>query len=62
MRDYNRIEADVDLDSVRYNIEKIKSLNPEDRKVLLVIKADAYGHGAVEFAKEFDDIASLIPF
>ncbi|WP_173472265.1 alanine racemase [Eubacterium ruminantium] len=57
MRDYNRIEADVDLDSVRYNIEKIKSLNPEDRKVLLVIKADAYGHGAVEFAKEFDDIA-----
>ncbi|MCR5149496.1 MAG: alanine racemase [Eubacterium sp.] len=57
MRDYNRIEADVDLDNVRYNIETIKALNPSDRKVLLVIKADAYGHGAVTFAEEFDDLA-----
>lgn len=57
MREHNRIEADVDLDCVRYNIETIKALNPSDRKVLLVIKADAYGHGAVTFAEEFDDIA-----
>jgi hypothetical protein len=60
MREHNRIEADVDLDCVRYNIETIKALNPSDRKVLLVIKADAYGHGAVTFAEEFDDIADYI--
>ncbi|MBR1673538.1 MAG: alanine racemase [Eubacterium sp.] len=57
MRNYNRIEADIDLDAVRYNIETIQALNPADRKTLLVIKADAYGHGAVSFAKEFDDLA-----
>ena len=57
MRNYNRIEADIDLDAVRYNIETIQALNPSDRKTLLVIKADAYGHGAVSFAKEFDDLA-----
>ncbi len=57
MRNYNRIEADIDLDAVRYNIEQLKALNPSDRKTLLVIKADAYGHGAVTFAEEFDDLA-----
>ena len=57
MRNYNRIEADIDLDAVRYNIEQLKALNPSDRKTLLVIKADAYGHGAVTFAEEFNDLA-----
>ena len=54
---FRRVEADIDLDAVRYNIETVKALNPKDRKVCLVIKADAYGHGAVTFAKEFADIA-----
>ena len=40
MRNYNRIEADIDLDAVRYNIEQLKALNPSDRKTLLVIKAE----------------------
>ncbi len=54
---YRRIEADIDLDAIRYNIETVKSLNPVSRKTLLVIKADAYGHGAVTLAKEMDDLA-----
>lgn len=54
---FKRVEADIDLDAVRYNIETVKALNPSDRKVCLVIKADAYGHGAVSFAKEFKDVA-----
>ena len=54
---YRRIEADIDLDAIRYNIETVKSLNPPTRKTLLVIKADAYGHGAVVLAKEMDDLA-----
>ncbi len=54
---YRRIEADIDLDAIRYNIETVKALNPKDRKTLLVIKADAYGHGAVTLARELDDLA-----
>ncbi len=56
-KSYRRIEADIDLDAIRYNIETVKALNPADRKVCLVIKADAYGHGAVTLAHEFSDIA-----
>ena len=54
---FRRVEADIDLDAIRYNIETVKALNPSDRKVCLVIKADAYGHGSVMLAKEFRDIA-----
>ena len=54
-----RVEADIDLDAVEYNIKAVQSLNPPSRKTLLVIKADAYGHGAVTFAKEFNDICDF---
>lgn len=54
---YRRVEADIDLDAIRYNIETIKNLNSPDKKVCLVIKADAYGHGSVKLAKEFGDLA-----
>lgn len=57
IKTYRRVEADIDLDAVRYNIETVKALNPSDKKVALVIKADAYGHGSVPFAKELDDLA-----
>ncbi|MBO4864555.1 MAG: alanine racemase [Eubacterium sp.] len=54
---YRRAEASIDLDAIRYNIKTVQALNPADRKTLLVIKADAYGHGAVVLAKEMDDLA-----
>lgn len=54
---FRRVEADIDLDAIRYNIETVKALNPADKKVALVIKADAYGHGSVALAKEFEDLA-----
>jgi len=53
---YRRIEADISLDAIRNNIETLRKINP-DKKALLVIKADAYGHGAVTIAKEMDDLA-----
>ena len=54
---YHRIEARVDLDAIRANIETVKALNPPKEKVLLVIKADAYGHGAAVLAEELEDLA-----
>ena len=55
-----RVEADIDLDAVEYNIKAVQNLNPPSRKTLLVIKADAYGHGAVTFAREFDSISDFL--
>jgi alanine racemase len=54
---YNRIFARINVDNVRYNILKMKSLVKPDMKVLSVIKADAYGHGSVELAKRIGDLS-----
>ncbi|UUC42107.1 alanine racemase [Clostridioides difficile] len=43
--------AEINLDNLRFNLNNIKNLLEEDIKVCGVIKADAYGHGAVEVAK-----------
>lgn len=45
-----RAFAAVDLDSLTHNYRCIKSANPE-KKVLAVVKADAYGHSAVQVAR-----------
>ena len=42
--------AEIDLDALRYNIRNIKAKAGESRKLYGVIKADAYGHGAIECA------------
>jgi alanine racemase len=43
--------VEVDLDRFRRNLGAIRSAIGERRRILLVVKADAYGHGAVEIAQ-----------
>lgn len=45
MKSYTRIRARIDLDAIEYNIEKMKENLPEDTKLIVVAKADCYGHG-----------------
>lgn len=40
----------VHLDNIRHNIEGIRLAVGPDRKILIAVKANAYGHGAVEVA------------
>ena len=47
---FNRVQAVINLDNIRDNITAMKRLIDGDKKMLAVIKADAYGHGAVEVA------------
>ena len=48
---YQRTYAKIDLDAIEYNIDSVlKKINGK-AKLLAVIKADAYGHGAVEIGK-----------
>ena len=46
-----RTYAEIDLDALRYNFNNIKKSLRPDVKVMSVVKADAYGHGATECAK-----------
>lgn len=55
--EYHRIYAKIDLDAIEHNIDLVREKISPDTKLLLVIKADAYGHGATVLAKEFENKA-----
>lgn len=50
----SRTEVQIDLDAVEYNYNSVRKKVGDSVKVLGVIKADAYGHGAVEIGKLLD--------
>ncbi len=43
--------AEVDLDSIAHNMREIRRVTSPSAEVMAVVKADAYGHGAVEVAQ-----------
>jgi len=43
--------AEIDLGAIAHNINEIKKLIPKSTKFMAVVKADGYGHGAVEVSK-----------
>ena len=46
-----RTWAVIDLDTLRENYEKLRRHIGPDVKFLGVVKADAYGHGAIQVAR-----------
>ncbi len=55
--DYQRVYAKIDLDAIAHNIALVKKKIADGTKLMLIIKADAYGHGAAVIAKEFESRA-----
>lgn len=47
MNSYSRTYVTVDLDAIAYNFESMRKNIREGTQIIAVIKADAYGHGAV---------------
>lgn len=43
--------AEIDLDALAGNISEIRRITSPSAKVMAVVKADAYGHGAVEVSR-----------
>ena len=41
------VYAEIDLDAIAYNIKNIKKL-VKDKEIIAVVKADCYGHGALD--------------
>jgi alanine racemase len=48
---YYRVQARVDLNAIRHNLLEVRKKLKPDTKLMVIIKADAYGHGAVALAK-----------
>ncbi len=51
-----RCAASINLSAIKENYLYAKSLAPSS-KAIAIIKADAYGHGAIEVAKKLDEVA-----
>lgn len=50
MKKYDRIKAVVSLDAIAHNFEEMRKNIKDDTKIIAVIKADGYGHGAEAIA------------
>lgn len=48
---YRDTVAEVDLDAIRHNVRQFRRHLPESVRLMAVVKADAYGHGAVPAAR-----------
>lgn len=47
-----RTWAEIDLDAVAHNLREIRRFTNADAQIMGVVKADAYGHGALQVARE----------
>ncbi len=54
-----RTWVEIDLDALEYNVKCVRALLPENKKLIAVIKANAYGHGAVKVAHFLKDKVDL---
>ena len=52
---YDRSCVEIDLDALKHNFEEIRKATTDGAGILAVVKADAYGHGALEIAKTLID-------
>ena len=59
---HNRVQMEIDLDAVRNNVDAMLArMNPET-KMMAVVKADGYGHGAREIAAFLEDEDRIFGF
>lgn len=54
-----RCFAEIDMDAIVGNFDAIRSFVPADKRLMSVIKADGYGHGAVPIAKALQNKADF---
>lgn len=49
---YRPTRVELSLDALRHNLQAFRNAMPQDCKLMASVKANAYGHGAVEIARE----------
>ncbi|WWR14676.1 alanine racemase [Lachnospiraceae bacterium JLR.KK008] len=62
LRSYERVYAEVDLDAIRCNMDRMKANIALQTRMIAVIKADGYGHGSVPIARELEPLPYLFGF
>ena len=49
--DYPHIWAEIDLEAIAHNVGELRRITAPQARLMAVVKADGYGHGAVEVAR-----------
>ncbi len=55
MEEFTRTYSVIHLDAIYNNIQEVKKNIGDDTRILAIVKANAYGHGAVPVAKAISD-------
>lgn len=58
IEEYHRAYAEIALEALRKNVLAGKARLPEGTGIIAVVKADAYGHGAVQTAEAVRDLVA----
>ena len=56
MKQYNRVYASINLDAIAYNMEQMEKRIGGKTQIMVVIKSDGYGHGAVPIAELSEEV------
>lgn len=56
IKQYYRVQAEINLDAIYQNVVNAKKLLKPGTKIMAIVKADGYGHGALETAGTIDGI------
>lgn len=54
----DRAWAEIDLDALEHNYQTIRALLPKNCKLLAPVKADGYGHGAIQIARRLEKLGA----
>ena len=56
IKEYYRVQANINRDAIYQNVANAKKLLKPGTKIMAIVKADGYGHGAIETASVIDSI------
>ena len=54
--EFYRVQANINLNAICNNISEVKKLLNNNTKIMAVIKADGYGHGAIQIARTLNSM------
>ena len=55
-------QAEIDLDALAFNVAQVRRLGGKGKKILAVVKANAYGHGIRHVAEFLSGSPNLLAF
>src|SRR6516165_1051110 len=55
----SRCWAEISIEAIRHNIGVVRSFVGPGVRLVMIVKADAYGHGLAELASRLDDAVDL---